>query len=241
MSREEASLNWPTSWDAEYHIATVPGTAEPLREIDITGVLREISFLGSAVRLPADFGQSFRQLRRLSSASGRLFRSVWFSGETRSLLDDSRRQLEIDDEFDPLDTTDARRRALTLIVRRQGRGDFRNALMAAYERRCAITGCQVESVLEAAHIRPYRGRHTNSVQNGLLLRADLHTLFDLHLLSVDPDSCKVILAPGLRDSQYAELHGVPIRAPSYAAAQPCKQALGLHLAESGFGMDVSDK
>jgi len=59
--------------------------------------------------------------------------------------------------------------------------------MNAYERRCAITGCTIDHVLEAAHISPYLGEHTNHVTNGLLLRADIHTLFDRGLIKVDSD------------------------------------------------------
>ncbi|WP_336979879.1 HNH endonuclease signature motif containing protein [Altererythrobacter fulvus] len=59
--------------------------------------------------------------------------------------------------------------------------------MVAYEGRCAISGCDVREVLEAAHIMPYLGEETNDVRNGLLLRADLHTLFDLGLLKIGPD------------------------------------------------------
>ena len=59
---------------------------------------------------------------------------------------------------------------------------FRDALIGAYAGRCAITGCSVLDILEAAHITPYLGPDTNHVTNGLLLRADLHTLFDTCLL-----------------------------------------------------------
>jgi len=48
-----------------------------------------------------------------------------------------------------------------------------------------ISGCNVQEALEAAHIRPYSECGTNKIANGLLLRADLHTLFDLHLMSLD--------------------------------------------------------
>ncbi len=50
--------------------------------------------------------------------------------------------------------------------------------MDAYGGRCAVTNCDIEDVLEAAHISPYNGPSTDQVYNGLLLRTDIHTLFD---------------------------------------------------------------
>lgn len=45
--------------------------------------------------------------------------------------------------------------------------------------------------MEAAHIRPYRGKKDNHPSNGLLLRADIHTLFDLNLVAIDPETLKI--------------------------------------------------
>ena len=81
-------------------------------------------------------------------------------------------------QSDPGGIEDARTRVLSSIVRRRGQPLFRKRLLKAYDRRCAFTGCAVEALLEAAHIVPYRGSDTNHIANGLLLRADLHTLFE---------------------------------------------------------------
>jgi hypothetical protein len=78
--------------------------------------------------------------------------------------------------FDPKGQDDARARVLREVVQRRGQQKFRKALIAAYGGRCAISGCPVTPLLEAAHITPYLGPDTNSITNGLLLRADLHTL-----------------------------------------------------------------
>ncbi len=93
--------------------------------------------------------------------------------------------------FDPVDQGGAVERIMRAIKARRGQQRFRDALIDAYEGRCAITGCQVLDVLEAAHITPYLGPETNHVTNGLLLRADLHTLFDTDLIAVDPETRKV--------------------------------------------------
>ncbi|MEO2018753.1 MAG: HNH endonuclease signature motif containing protein [Fuerstiella sp.] len=54
------------------------------------------------------------------------------------------------------------------------------------------------AVLEAAHIRPYRRPEDNDVQNGLLLRADIHTLFDLNLLGIEPGTWQIHIHPRIK-------------------------------------------
>lgn len=132
--------------------------------------------------------------------------------------------------FSPDSITDARQRTYRTIVQRRGQAAFRKALIEAYNGQCAITGCDVLDVLEAAHIHPYRGEQTNNPANGLLLRADLHTLFDLGLLSVRPGTFEVALVPRLRtpDSPYVSLCGTRIKVPSASELQPSKDALRWH-------------
>jgi predicted restriction endonuclease len=134
----------------------------------------------------------------------------------------------------PTAALDARRRVLAAIVRRQGQGVFRQQLLLAYEGRCAVTGCDVEAALEAAHIAPYQGPHSNDVTNGLLLRADVHTLFDLGYLAVDGATMTIRLAPDLMDSAYALLAGAPVRLPTQGYARPSATALEQHRAWSGL-------
>ncbi len=61
---------------------------------------------------------------------------------------------------------------------RLGQGSFRLIVTDSYERRCAFTNFPVRHVLEAAHIRPYSSGGAHIPSNGILLRQDLHTLFD---------------------------------------------------------------
>jgi putative restriction endonuclease len=129
---------------------------------------------------------------------------------------------------------DARRRVLAAIVRRQGQGVFRQQLLLAYEGRCAVTGCDVEAALEAAHIEPYLGPHSNDMANGLLLRADVHTLFDFGYLAVDVATMTICLAPHLMDSAYAVLAGAPVRLPAQGYARPSATALEHHRAWTGL-------
>jgi putative restriction endonuclease len=134
--------------------------------------------------------------------------------------------------FDPSNIADARERIFRTIVQRRGQKAFRDSLIAAYDGKCAISGCNIIDVLEAAHIYPYCGPDTNKTSNGLLLRADLHTLFDCLLIAIDPATLKVIISPQLLASTYKQLHDRKIRVPRELSQAPSKEALMMHRAES---------
>jgi hypothetical protein len=122
----------------------------------------------------------------------------------------------------PCDDYDARQRAVRQIVSRRGQSDFRRALIEAYRGRCAITDCDAVAALEAAHLRPYRGPESNIVSNGLLLRADIHTLLDLGLLAVDPDSRTVAISKRLAGTWYEEICGKRLTDPMVASQRPTR-------------------
>lgn len=134
--------------------------------------------------------------------------------------------------FDPNGIEDARKKIFAAIVRRQGQPAFRKALLKAYGGKCAVTGCSIEAVLEAAHILPYQGPLTNHVGNGLLLRADLHTLFDLGLMAINEVTLTVIVAPSLHSSDYGQWNGKPVQLPSSESDRPSVQALRAHRTET---------
>jgi hypothetical protein len=130
-----------------------------------------------------------------------------------------------DPHFDPDSVTDERERAVRAIRLRRGQPTFRASLLEAYGGRCAITGCPVVDVLEAAHITPYLGSLTNHVSNGLLLRTDLHTLFDCGLLAIEPSTRTVVIAQALKASSYAKLDGKALRQPKDATGAPSRRNL----------------
>lgn len=136
--------------------------------------------------------------------------------------------------FDPAALADERKRVVAGIVRRQGQPAFRSLLLDAYQGTCAITGCRVEPVLEAAHIVPYLGPATNHVQNGLLLRADVHTLFDLQQVSIEPESFRIHVAKTLRQSAYGAFHRQPLHLPTRSGNQPHPAALRAHFSRCRF-------
>lgn len=114
-----------------------------------------------------------------------------------------------------------------LIGIRRGQGPFRDGLLQAFGRRCCISGSRVEATLEAAHIRPYRGAASHEAGNGLLLRSDLHTLFDLHLLTVLPVGA-VRVAPELMGTEYEQFDERQIRPPIETTHAPSRVALEEH-------------
>lgn len=140
--------------------------------------------------------------------------STAVSGDTLSRLVPQRQLVNESGFLLPEQVEDQRDRVLASVVQRQGQQEFRRVLLQAYGNKCAITGCGVVHVLEAAHIYRYMGRETNIVSNGLLLRADVHTLFDLRLISIDSSAMRVCIAPTLEGSEYWGLRGKPFTGPS---------------------------
>jgi len=132
--------------------------------------------------------------------------------------------------FDPTDIADGRERVAREIAIRRGQAAFRASLLKNYGC-CAMTGSTVESVLEAAHIVPYRGPGSNHISNGLLLRGDLHTLFDLGMLAVDPNSLKILVSQRLSGTEYEVLRGQSLRV-AHAAKGPSNEAIAVHLASA---------
>jgi hypothetical protein len=146
----------------------------------------------------------------------------------QSETDEFQQTEEVAGTFNPKNMRDARRRILTSIVRRRGQRKFREDLLRIYGGKCLITNCDAEEALEAAHICPYKNQNTNHPTNGLLLRSDLHTLFDLHLISINASRKTLLLAPILRETSYARLEGQRLHFP---ATEPNKRALDAHRAE----------
>lgn len=136
--------------------------------------------------------------------------------------------------FETASSKDARNQVVDGIIRRRGHPKFRKSLLAAYDFKCAITSCDAPDALEAAYIVPYRGRLTNDPSNGLLLRADIHTLFDLGKIAVDTRNLTVIVADDLLDSNYRILAGRPLRYPKEESQRPSTDSLDLHRRLAGL-------
>jgi predicted restriction endonuclease len=130
--------------------------------------------------------------------------------------------------FEAHNIKDARERISSSIVLRRGQADFRKNLIKIYDSKCAISGTDAEQALEAAHIIPYKGENTNHPSNGILLRSDIHTLFDLGFLSVDTKEMTVIISPFLMNTCYKKYMGKKLWLPENISEKPSKEALDIH-------------
>lgn len=225
----------PGARDSEY---TNRGLIECWQDRVPVGVMRQISreptvryrILGLAMVNGWDGGYFFLD----GLASGDIKRSRGPAVEVEILASQELLVCETQGVFVPKDLIDGRQRIIASIVRRRGQPKFRADLLDAYGGRCAISGYDAVEALEASHILPYHGPSTNQLANGLLLRADLHTLFDLGLLAVDSSGMEVLIAPPLRDSRYAELVGAKLHVPSEETSRPSVPAIDHHRAWSGL-------
>lgn len=94
---------------------------------------------------------------------------------------------------------------------RRGQAKFRSNLLGAYGSKCVITGEGPEEVLEAVHIVPHSVSGINELDNGLLMRADLHHLFDDDLLSINPITKIIEIDNRLQDTSYWKYNGNELR------------------------------
>ena len=141
---------------------------------------------------------------------------------------------ELETFANELDTlpTESRERVLRAIAARRGQPKFRRRLLKLYQGRCALTQWDAEKALEAAHIVPWSDDGEDSPRNGMLLRADIHTLFDLHYLSVDPAEWKVYVADLIAHTRYGELQGQKVTLPLSKADWPASDHLHMHFARA---------
>lgn len=119
-----------------------------------------------------------------------------------------------------------------LILPRLGQGAFRAVITDIYERRCAVTRERTLPALDAAHIRPYGDGGTHKEGNGLLLRRDIHSLFDTGYVTVTPDF-KFKVSARIEEEfgngrDYRALAGQPISVPQDHSRQPDREILAWH-------------
>lgn len=119
-----------------------------------------------------------------------------------------------------------------LVRPRLGQGAFRVVVTDDYRRRCAITGEKTLPALDAAHIRPYSEGGEHAPSNGILLRRDIHSLFDAGYVTVSPD-LRFEVSNRIREEfengrHYYALHGQALSLPEARAHRPELDALRWH-------------
>jgi HNH endonuclease len=181
-------------------------------------------------RIEADFGGIERFVRRrlLNTSVGGPVLDM--SGMIRM----SERDLAKLQLLEPQNSKEGRQAVVDTIIKRRGHPGFRQALLDAYEYRCAITNFTAVDALEAAYIVPFRGKSTHHASNGLLLRADVHTLFDLGKIAVDTKTMSVVIGDDLMETSYRILAGRPLRYPRDESQRPSTEALDLHRRLAGL-------
>jgi putative restriction endonuclease len=120
----------------------------------------------------------------------------------------------------------------TLTQPRMGQGIFRAAVTDAYGRACAVTQEHSLPVLEAAHILPFAEDGKHELSNGILLRTDIHRLFDRGYVTITPD-LKFRVSRRLKDEfangrTYYLLEGQRVHAPQAPEAAPSLELLQWH-------------
>jgi putative restriction endonuclease len=119
-----------------------------------------------------------------------------------------------------------------MVRPRLGQGAFRLAVTDAYERRCAVSNEKTLPILDAAHIRSYGEGGDHDPANGLLLRTDIHKLFDLGYVTVSEDRrfevSHRLKADFDNGRHYYDLHGMPVRPPQRCYTPPAADALAWH-------------
>jgi putative restriction endonuclease len=177
------------------------------------------------IPIPADWKSNIVQGRTydLEEASGR---SIWSALQEALAVSPSSSQVPVVPEL-PI-----RYGAPVLIKPRLGQGSFRVLVTDAYQRRCAVTGEKTLPVLEAAHIQSYARGGPHRVDNGVLLRSDLHTLFDRGYMTLTPEY-RVQISKRIQEEygdgcEYYSLHGRPMTLPSAEEGWPAESFLRWH-------------
>jgi putative restriction endonuclease len=183
------------------------------------------------IPMPSDFSLNIVQGKGYDNEDGATGKVLWEAVTERLAM---RASAKYDPGPATLAAVKSARFGEAMIVRpRLGQGIFRVVVTDAYERRCAITGERTLPVLEAAHIKPYSAGGPHEAENGLLLRSDLHTLFDQGYLTIDAHQLKVVVSSRIREEfengrEYYHLEGRSLRLPHESSSLPAREYLAFH-------------
>ncbi|SIO08932.1 HNH endonuclease signature motif containing protein [Vannielia litorea] len=130
------------------------------------------------------------------------------------------------------DTPDPDLKALSKRTIRLGARPFRADAFRHWGDACVLTGTRIRRALDAAHIFRYGGEATNATHNCLLLRADVHRLFDAHLISFNysGEDLQFHVSPDLHGTEYEGIARIRIPAPRLPRPRPHPEAVAFHFA-----------
>ena len=136
-------------------------------------------------------------------------------------------QVREDPPYVPTDFDERLFRVVT-VADRVSQQDFRQKLFDVHGVRCLVSGQSVLDTIQAAHIVPFRSENDNNSHNGLLLRADIHLLFDCHLIAIEPGELVVRVSPTLGDTEYFEWDGAELKTkyPDYVSREALEYCWG---------------
>jgi hypothetical protein len=159
--------------------------------------------------LPMPAAQRFKKMRKsgetLNPVAARLIDtiiddSILLGGSKATPVDEAAQEI-------------VRLKRLTEQAMRPDQRAFSETIRTNYRRRCAVTECVTPAALEAAHIRIQKGVDDNSPANGILLRSDIHVLFDRLLITLSEDGMRIETSPELVDQSYAFLRTAVVTRP----------------------------
>lgn len=197
-------------------------------------LINEPTFFGDDdwVRIPDDFSGSIVQGKTYDLTRGegeRIWRECLARARGRRVDRIATKSVGADHHLDEIPGGYG---PASIIQPRLGRKSFRIAVLDSYGRRCAVTSERTLPALEASHIREYSAMPEHSINNGILLRADIHKLFDAGYVTVTPDYHFVVSRKVKEEFEngrdYYALNGSSIRLPENPANQPLVEALWWH-------------
>ena len=131
---------------------------------------------------------------------------IKFHSDINIKLEEAKEVKKKIDNWLEVDNDDKLSLQFVAIKIRGGQSKFRKNILKKYNFKCAVTGCSTTDVLEAAHILQYSESGINHSSNGILLRSDIHVLFVLDKLKINPKSFRIEIDKSLKSSEYFKYH-----------------------------------
>lgn len=144
----------------------------------------------------------YRQLKKESKLS-RIYQEYLYIVEENNMIDDFQKFIKEakDDELNKIQVW---------INQRKNQSKFKLNLLKKYNSQCLISKIKIPELIEAAHIYPHSKSGQNNIANGILLRSDLHILFDYGFLSINLENFKVIIDKSLEKTEYQKFHDLKV-------------------------------